>query len=94
MGGRVGDVSTVVLLIALPVLVAYLCGAAAGAGLLMAVRAGVRAVLGVVSGLVPRPLTLRVPVTAVRRVPVGFVRHHDDPALGTCGPRATPVFAA
>lgn len=95
VGGAAGDVMGVVVLIALPLLVAHLCGAAAGTGLLVQARTVLRGVLGALSSLVHRPEPVRVPATGARWVPVDVVRaRRDDPALAILELRGPPAHPA
>jgi hypothetical protein len=81
VGGDRQHVIGVLVLVALPVLLAHLAGAAAAVGVLARIRSGLRAVARVLAGLVARP----EPTTAVVRREAGPV-----PALALAAPLDGP----
>lgn len=95
IGGEPRQVVGVVVLIALPVLALHLAGMLAGAGLLVRVRAGLRACGHLLAGLIHVPVTVHVPAHAVRWVPVEAPRRRqDDPALAVAALRGPPPALA
>jgi hypothetical protein len=70
IGGEPREVIGVVVLVAVPVLLAHLVGVLAGLGMLARVRAGVRTVARVLSGLLRRPEPVALHVAARQLAPV------------------------
>ncbi|MCV2395062.1 hypothetical protein OEB99_12150 [Actinotalea sp. M2MS4P-6] len=95
VGGDTRQVVGVVVLVALPVVVAHLLGAVAGVSLVARVRSALRTVRDVLAGLVRPRTAVRVPVVRARWTPFEVTHARlDDPWLAVPTLRGPPVVPA